>query len=180
MPDFKQQLYNSTAHRKSREDLRDLALNNISFFNELIAVAFDTKNKFHFKACWVLELVFEQKIELIIPYLDGFCDVVSVYIHDSAIRPMAKVIRFVITENYSEKPKFRLSEKQINQLTECCMDWLISDEKVAAKAYSAESLFILGKYQDWIYPELKQILSEGYSEHSPAYQATARKILKSL
>lgn len=180
MTNFKQQLYSSTAHRKPRENLRNWVLNDTSVLDELIAVAFDTKDKFHFKACWILELIFEQKIELIIPYLDKFCEVVSVYTHDSAIRPMAKIIRFVVSENYSKNPKFHLSEKQIHQLTECCMDRLISDEKVATKAYSAETLFILGKHQSWIYPELKQILSDGYSEHSPAYRATARKILKMM
>lgn len=175
-----QQLYNSTAHRKPREDLRDWVLSDKVLLDELIAVAFDTDNKFHFKACWVLELVFEQEVALIIPHLERFCNVISEYTHDSAIRPITKITYLVSKENYSENPQFHLSEKQITQITECCMDRLISDEKVAAKAYSAETLFILGKHQDWIYPELKQILSDGYTEHSPAYKATARKILRKL
>lgn len=180
MKNFKQQLYDSTIYRKSRDYFRDWVLREPERIQELSEVAFDLDNEFHFKACWILELLAVSKIELLAPYLEVFCDSVTHYKDDSAVRTMAKVSFLIVKENYSDQPKFKLSEKQINQLTECCMDRLISDEKVAAKAYSAEALYILGKYQDWIYPELRQILSDGYSEHSAAYQAAARNIIKRI
>lgn len=177
MSDFKQQLYDSTIYRKSRDYFRDWVLKEPELMKEVAEVAFDLDNEFHFKACWIIELLSMSKIELLIPYLDIFCESLPKYKNDSSIRTVAKASLLIVKENYSKEPKFKLSEKQIIQLTECTMSWLISDEKVAAKAYSAETLFILGKHQSWIYPELKQILSDGYSEHSPAYKATARKIL---
>lgn len=180
MSDFKQQLYNSTIYRKSRDYFRDWVLKEPELMKEVSEVAFDLDNEFHFKACWIIELLALSEIELLAPYISVFSDSVSKYKDDSSVRVMAKTSFLIVRENYSKNPKFRLSEKQINQITECCMDWLISDKKVATKAYSAETLFMLGKYQTWIYPELKQILSDGYTEHSPAYKATARKILKMM
>lgn len=177
MTDFKQQLYEATIYRKSRDYFRDWVLKEPELMKDVTKIAFDLNNQYHIKACWIIELVAISKIELLIPYLETFCDSVTFYKDDSSIRTMAKTTFLIISENYSKEPKFQLSSKQIKQVTECCMDWLISDEKVATKAYSAESLFILGKYQDWIYRELKHILSDGYSNHSPAYKATARKIL---
>ena len=81
-----------------------------------------------------------------------------------------------LTHKYREK----LSERQIQQFIETSFDWLISDTKVAAKAYAMEILFELGKHYDWIHPELKQIISQDYSKHSAGYKARARMILKEI
>ncbi len=177
MKAFRQQLYDSTIYRESRNYFRDWVLKEPELMKEVANIAFDLENKFHFKACWIIELLALYKVELLAPYLDKFCYSASKYQDDSAVRVMAKTIFLVVNENYSKEPKFTLTKNQIKQLTECCMDWLISDQKVATKAYSAETLFVLGKYQPWIYPELKQILSDGYNQHSAAYKATTRKIL---
>src|SRR5690554_1200618 len=180
MTNFKQQLYRATVYRKSRDYFRDWVLKEPELMCELAEVAFDLDNEFHFKACWILELLAVSKIELLAPYLEEFCNSITSYKDDSSVRTTAKIGFLLVKENYSGQPKFKLSERQINQLTECCMDRLISNEKVAAKAYSAEALYILGKHQDWIYPELRRILSDGYSKHSAAYQATARNIIKRI
>ncbi|SRR5690554_5177001 len=180
MTNFKQQLYQATVYRKSRDYFRDWVLKDPKLMEEVAEVAFDLNNEFHFKACWILELLAMAKIELLTPYLEAFCNSITSYKDDSSVRTTAKIGFLIVKEHYSEQPKFKLSEEQINKLTECCLDRLISDEKVAAKAYSAETLYILGKYQDWIYPELCQILSDGYSQHSAAYKATARNIIKRI
>ena len=177
MTSFRQQLYDSTIYRKSRDYFRDWVLEKPELMKELTEVAFDPKHEFHFKACWIIELITLSRIQLLVPYVDQLCDSAYAYQNNSSIRVIAKTVFLIVKENYSKEPKLKLSEKQINQLTECCMDWLISDQKVATKAHAAETLFILGKYKQWIYPELKQILSDGYNQHSPAYKATARKIL---
>jgi len=174
---FRQQIYDSTIYRESRDYFRNWVLKEPELMTEVASIAFDLDNQFHIKACWIIELVAVSKIELLTPYITKFCNSVSQYNDDSAIRVMAKTTFLILKENYSNKAKFTLTHNQIEQLTECCMDWLISDQKVATKAYSVEALFVLGKYQSWIHPELKQILSEGYNQHSAAYKATARKII---
>lgn len=174
---FRQQIYDSTIYRESRVYFRDWVLKEPELMEEIASIAFDLNDEFHIKACWIIELLAVSKIELLTPYLTKFCNSVSKYNNDSAIRVMAKTAFLILKENYSNKAQFTLTNNQLEQLTACCMDWLISDQKVATKSYSAEALFILGKYQSWIHPELKQILSEGYNQHSAAYKATARKII---
>ncbi len=178
MNTFKKQLYQTTVYRASREQFRDRVLNNPDLMKGLTDVAFDLDDPYHFKACWILELLAEVKVDFFAPYLDMFCNVINRYTDDSSIRTIAKTGLLIVRENYALQSKFVLNQKQINQITECCMDWLITDQKVAPKAYAAETLFVLGRYQSWIYPELKQILSDGYTQHSAAYQATARKLIK--
>ena len=66
-------------------------------------------------------------------------------------------------------------------IIESCLDSLISDDvKVATKTYSIRNLHGLGKKYDWIYPELRRILSDDYSKRSYAYKAVAREILKKI
>lgn len=172
---FKNQLHNLKAYRKDREDLRDAALENPLYLEEVIQLAFAPTDPNHHKACWVLELICEKQLEVIYPYIEQLCNTLSLYTNESAIRPIAKVMVF-LTHQYREK----LSESQRQKLIETSFDWLISDTKVAAKAYAMEILFELGKYYDWIHPELKQILSQDYTKHSAGYQARARMILKEL
>jgi len=178
MSSFLEQLYSITAHRLPRENIRNWVLNQPDLMPDLVQVALDVENRYHFKACWVLELVVEADISLIKPYLSVYCNTLAQYSNDSAIRCIAKIAMMMVSEHYSTKPKITLTDSQIEQITETLMDWLISDQKVAAKAYSAEALYILGKTQDWIYPELKEILGQGYHHHSAAYKAVSRKLIQ--
>jgi len=70
-----------------------------------------------------------------------------------------------------------LSEKQIGQITEGCFQWIISDEKVAVKAYAIRALYQTGKLLPWVYPELIPVLQHGFSEHSAAYKAVSKEVL---
>ena len=74
-----------------------------------------------------------------------------------------------------------LTKIQEQKIIESCFDWLILENvKVATKAYSIRALFELGKKNEWVYLELKRILSEDYTKYSAAYKAVAREILKKL
>lgn len=65
-------------------------------------------------------------------------------------------------------------------IIEACFDWMISDEKVAIHAYSMQILFILGKENNWINTELKQILIDNMTFGSKGYIVRAKKILKAI
>ena len=76
-------------------------------------------------------------------------------------------------------------------IIETCFDWMISDEKVAIHAYSMQILFNLGKENNWIHTELKQILvdnlafrSKGYvvraKKNSPSYWLSTKRSLRSV
>ena len=138
-------------------------------------IGLNENDKIHFKACWILELIFELKVELLLPFLDDFISKIPFYENNSAIRPVSKICLFLSTSKSIE-----LTEIQEKKIIETCLDWLIQDEKVAAKAYSMRALYNFGEKNQWINEELKTILSQDYPNHSAAYKAAAKDILKKL
>ena len=169
-----QRIENSNAQRKSREDNAQYILNNPELFLELLKFAFNTSNKTHYKSCWILELVLEEKIHLLTPFLDDFCNKISCYKNESALRAISKICLFAAKH-------LSLNKIEEQKIITNCFDWLILENgKVATKAYSIRTLFEFGKKNDWIYPELKQILTHDYMKYSSAYKAVAREVLNKI
>ena len=165
---------NSTAHKASREAVSGLILNNPLWFPDLLALAFNTSDKNHYKACWILELVLAKQLHLLTDHLPLFCNHLSQFSNESAARSISKICLFLCQH-------MNLTSLQEEKITESCFDWLIQEHtKVATKAYAIRALFELGKNQDWIYPELKRILTDDYRKYSAGYKAIAREILKKI
>lgn len=172
---FYKLIENSTAHRLNREFIRDYVVQNPDKLHFLMAIALNENDKIHIKACWSLELIFELKLALILPFLEDFISKMANYKNDSAIRPISKICLFL-----SKSKTIKLTENQENKIIENCLDWLIQDKKVASKAYSMRALYHFSKKHTWIGDELKMILSQDYPNHSSAYKAAAKDILKKL
>lgn len=173
-----QSIANSTAHRPIRDYNANLVFENPDLVADLIAVALDLSDKNHHKACWILELVLEQHIVWLSPYLDDFCKKLPQLKHDGAMRSVSKICQFA-AEQHLKSNNF-LTESHLKSIAETCFDWLISDAKVATKAYAMRALYQIGKLQIWIYPELKSVLEMGYPDHSAAYQAAAKELLRKM
>tara|TARA_R110000850_G_scaffold80947_3_gene174163 strand:+ start:39841 stop:40383 length:543 start_codon:yes stop_codon:yes gene_type:complete len=169
----------STAHKKSRITVSNFAMKSDDNLAELINIAFDISHKNHVKAFWSLELVCNKKLKLLIPYIDEFCEVLSKLKDDSAVRPATKICMFLAKSNH-RKNGIELSKDQEHTIIENLVDRLIQNEKVAAKVYSMKALFVFGKKYNWIYEELKPIITQDAFEHSAAYQSCARNILKKI
>lgn len=169
----------STAHKKSRITVSNFAMKSDENLAELIKIAFDISHKNHVKAFWSLELVCNKKLKLLIPYLDEFCEVLPKLKDDSAIRPSTKICMFLAKSNH-RKNGIELSKDQEHNIIENLVDRLIQDEKVAAKVYSMKALFVFGKKYNWIYEEIKPIITQDAFKHSAAYQSCARNILKKI
>lgn len=167
----------STAHRKSREQLSNYVLRHLDVLQDFLQIAFDTTHKNHVKAFWSLELVCEKKLKVFVPYIDLFCEVLPKLKDDSAIRPATKICWFLTKSNH-RKNGISLTHEQEHHLIEALLDRLIQNEKVAAKVYAMRALFVLGKKYNWVHGELKNIIEHDYANHSPAYQSATRNILK--
>lgn len=174
-----QKIEGSTAHVKSRVMVSNFAMKSEENLKELIAIAFDISHELHVKAFWSLDLVGEKKLKLLTPYIDEFCEVLPKIKNDSSLRPATRIAMFLTKSNH-RKNGIKLTQEQEHILIEALIDRLIQDEKVASKAYAMKALFVLGKKYDWIYEELKPILSQDYSNHSAGYKAAARNILKKI
>ena len=99
------------------------------------------------------------------------------------MRPVAKVCQILAQENISKQNntiKKVLTPLYKERIIEACFDWMISDQKVAVKAYSMTTLFILGKDYNWVHLELAQILENDYHLQSAAFKARARHVLKKI
>lgn len=177
--EFQNKLDYVTGYRANRQKYADEILDNRELFPELIQFCFQTLNKNHSKACWILEFVCYEKLEWMAEYLDFFCSQIKNLKDESAIRPIAKICQILVFSHY-KKEKIILSENQLEAIIETSFDWLINDTKVASKAYSMRTLYILGKYYDWIHPELKTIVTKDFPNHTAAYKAVAKEVLKKI
>jgi hypothetical protein len=165
----------STAHRKCRDDLKDFVFAHSNHMTDLTHMAFNTKDKNHHKACWILELVCEEQLDLFIPFIDDFCTSLKRQHSDSAIRSISKIGLFLV-----KSKKIQLSESQEEKLIETGLDWLIQTDKAANAAYTMRFLYVLGKKHSWINDELRALLGRDCSHQTPGYRFAVKDILKRL
>lgn len=170
---FISEIISSNASLKSRNQFYTLVINNDNFFLELLHFAFETNTKGHHKAIWILEMIAEQQPHLFFNHLDFICNHCHLIVHESGTRALARTLHFIT--------KFlTLSENQEKIIKEKCLDWLISNERVACKMHAIYTLYILSKKDIELRENLKVILTEDFHKHTAAYKAVARDILKRL
>ena len=182
-----EQLYNELNYvnhsREKRLYYANLVIDNPELIPKLLEILFMVNDKISCRAAWVFEFMCGEKLEAIIPYLDLFTQNISKVHLDPAVRPMAKVCEYLIKAYYSKHPnpiQTALSEEHKEKIVEACFDWMINDEKIAPKAYSMNSLYLLGREYDWIHPELAMILERDIQMQSSGFKARARHILKKI
>ncbi|WP_194768066.1 adenylosuccinate lyase [Tamlana sp. I1] len=169
--------------REKREYYAQLVLANPELVPKLIEILFMVNDKISPRAAWVLEFMCSENTAPLLPYLDEFTAQINKVHLDSAVRPVAKICEILAT-HYTAKEdnsvKTALTQIHKERIIETCFDYMINDEKVAAKAYGMTTLFMLGKDYDWVHPELKIILNRDFHVQSAAFRARARHILKKM
>lgn len=173
--EFYNQIAKSTAHRKSRDDNKDFIYANPNYLSDLTEIAFNTKDKNHHKACWILELICEERIELFIPFIDDFCKALPNFKIYPALRPTSKICMFL-----AQNKMVSLTEFQEERIIETCLDRLIESDLAATAAYSMRALYQFGKKHNWVNEELKILLTRDLKEQTPGYIAATKDILKRL
>ncbi len=169
------------ASRENRLKVAQEVLENQSLFKELVSICFSPADKNNHRACWILEFVSYEELLWLQPHLDFFFSNLKNLKEESSLRPIAKVTQLLVKSHYKKAENcISLSEENLQNCIEASFDWLINDTKVATKAYSIRTLYVLGNYYEWIHPELKIILDKDYGDHSAAYKAVAREVLKKL
>lgn len=169
------------AYRENRLKVSQEILENPSLFGELISICFSPEDKNNHKACWILEFVSYEELHWLQPHLDFFCSNLKILKDESSLRPIAKVVQLLVKSHYKKNENgIKLSEENLQDCIEASFDWLITDVKVATKAYSIRTLYVLGNYYNWIHPELKVILDKDFGDHSAAYKAVAKEVLKKI
>lgn len=169
--------------REKRLYYANLVINNPLLIPKILEILFMVNDKISPRAAWVFEFMCSKNLDTIIPYLDVFTKNMNLVHLDSAQRPVAKICEYLVKAYYHKKEtkiKQALLPIYKERIIEACFDWMITDAKIAPKAYSMNSLFLLGKEYNWIYPELKIILERDYQMQSSGFKARARHIIEKI
>lgn len=183
--DLKEKLMEVDSSKKKRQEAASWIVKKPHYVRETLQWCFTEESDLLVNSAWVLEIICEWKPQLFFKYMHIFFERLPSIKNDSALRSCAKICEMLCYEHYMLKyVYFRniLSEDERKIMTECCFDWLITDQKVACQAPAMSALYYLGqdKKRNWVYPELRNILTENAPNKSAGYQARARKILKKI
>ncbi|HJR99331.1 MAG TPA: hypothetical protein VJ780_00235 [Flavobacterium sp.] len=171
----------TTGYKNSRQATADYVIAHSELLSDFMTICFEIENPDHYKACWAMELIALENLDCFQKHLSLICSKSKILTNESAIRPLSKVIFLLIEAHYkTSKPTIIFNKTELQELIEINFDWLITDTKVASKVYAMRSLLLLGKEFQWILPELQTILIKDFSEHTAAYKAVSKHILKKI
>ena len=182
-----QQLYSiENAKRVNRERVANIVSEQPELMEPLVEITFRVDDKISIKAAWILEWVcIHVCIERIIPYLDSFTENLKSLKFDSSIRPCSKICESLATNYTSSKNnsvKEFLQETHIENLIETGFDWLITPQKIAVRAYTMNTLYLLGTLprKEWVHPELENLIRTKIIHEGKGCKARGRHILEQI
>lgn len=183
--ELKIQLESVNHSREKRKTNSTMVIQNPELIPMLFTIAQEVNKPISCRAMWLLEFVCREDLQQILPYLNEMLQTIKLVKLDPAIRPAAKICEYLIVNYYSKNPIPKihntLTQHHKEFIAECCFDWMIDDTmKVAPKAYSMTSLYLLGNELNWIHEELSLILEQQYHTGSAAYKARARMVLEKI
>jgi hypothetical protein len=171
------------AYRENRLGAATWVLEHSETLPELLDYCFGNDKKIATKATWVLEFVCRKNLSLLIPYTNTFITNLPQTQGDGALRAVSLICELLTIDYYIKKnPKLRtiLSPQHKEIMSECCFDWMITNQKVACQARAMLALYYLGTEIDWIHPELGAILKRNIPTGSAGYKSRGAKILDKI
>lgn len=171
----------ANAKRENRQRVANIVSERKELFAPLVSITFDVQNRTSVKAAWILEWICtHNNLYSIIPHLDEFTEGLPKLAFDSAIRPCAKICEHVAVAYNKSVPEFRkaLTQEHIQRIIEAGFDWLITDQKIAVRAYTMTTLFLFGKEHDWIHPELAHLIRTKIIHESKGCKARGKHVLE--
>ena len=177
------ELYNELAYvnhsREKRAYYAQLILNEPSLMELVLEILFMVDDARSPKAGWIAEFATKEDITIILPHLELFTTKMHTVYQDAALRPVSKICEELAISYYKMKnlqTRASLTKIQRERMVTAAFDWLITDQKVAVKAYSMTSLYYLGTEFNWIHEDLQRIMEENYMTSSAAYKARCKHI----
>jgi len=169
--------------REKRAFYAQLVIENPELFPLALNILFMVDDERSNRAGWLCEFVCKQDLGILYPHLDLFTEKMGTVYQDSALRPVAKITEYLTLTYYKKKDPLarkHLTQSHKERMVETGFDWMITDQKVAVKAYTMTSLFWLGTEIDWVHPELYRIMEDGYHTGSAAYKARCRHMFEAI
>jgi hypothetical protein len=169
--------------RENRKKYANMVLGQPELLPKVLDIFFDVDDKTSCRAGWLLEFVARENLNAILPHIDRITEEMHRVHLDPAVRPIAKICEYLIEAYYHKNPnqiKKRLKPIHKERIIALSFDYLITDQKIAPKAYCMNILYLLGQDYDWIHPELIMILERDFHAGSAGFKARARRLLKKL
>ncbi|MDY7396658.1 adenylosuccinate lyase [Aureibaculum sp. 2210JD6-5] len=131
----------------------------------------------------ILELSCKSKLGIIIPYLDKFCQLLPIVKQVAVIRACAKICELLILGYFNKNNigySSVLQDHHLEKIIEAGFDWMITDQKTAVKAYTMQTLYLLGTKYEWIHPELVLNIEKDIPTATIGYVNRGRKVIKAI
>lgn len=176
-----QQINYEKAYRKNRLNAANWVLDHPETLPELLQFCFHEDNKLATKATWVLEFVCRKDLSRIFPYLDYIFENLPTAKSDGQLRSFGLIFELLTIGYYKKKQEEyvqALTQKHKKVMTECCFDWMLTNQKVACQARAMTALYFLGTEIDWIHPELAIIINRNLPNGSAGYKNRGQKTLE--
>lgn len=168
---------------KYRDELVLATLNNPKYIEILLGNMEVIEGENSNFSSRVLELVCKEKLGLIILYIDKFCKLLPKVKQGAVIRACAKICELLILGYFNKNNigySSVLKEEHLEKIIEAGFDWMISDQKTAVKAYTMQTLYLLGTKYDWIHPELVINIEKDIPSATIGYVNRGRKVIKAI
>jgi hypothetical protein len=180
---FKYVLNNDSRDYSNRPLLADVVLKHPDWVLIVLEKMSDPENKHSDMSARVLELACKGNLSIIFLCLDEFSTLISKLKLDGSIRASAKIIELLMVEYFIKlNPLYikSLNDNHLEQFTESCFDWMITDKSIAIQAHSMYSLYLLGTKYNWIHTELIQNIKKNLPRASVGYQNRGKKIINAI
>ena len=169
------------AKREYRNEAALKIIENPDLHIYLIQETFHTEDILSVRASWILEWICTHKgLNIILPHLDIFTKNLNKLHFGGSLRTCAKIcehIAIAYTSKTSHAIQKVLTQKQINSLVEVSFDWLLTEQKIAVKAYSMHTLYLFGLEIDWIHNSLEEIIKKDIIHLSKSCESRGKKII---
>jgi len=157
-------------------------IENDDLFFLLIKETFNVNDILSVKASLILEWIIKKNgLALLLPHLNLFTQNLHKVHFDSSIRACSKICELIAITYHSKKThniQRIMTKKQKNNIIAIGFDWLITPQKAAVKAYTMNTLYLLGQKTTWVHSELKNIIATDIIYHSKVCEIRGKKILK--
>ncbi len=163
--------------------LVETCVKNPSWISILLNNMNDVDDKNSKFSARVFELACRSKIEIITPHLNDFFELLIKVKLEGSIRSCAKICELLMVLYFTKNNlyyKNNITKEHLEKIIEASFDWMIGNQKTAVKAYSMQTLYLLGTQYDWIHPELVLVIEKTIPTGSTGYKNRGRKVLKAI
>ncbi len=176
-------LENDKDRLKYRDKLVIATLNNPKWVEILLTNMEAIEGEHSTFSARILELACKDKLGIVVPYIDKFCELLPRVKQGAIIRACAKICELLIPGYYTKYNIGYLSvlkENHLEKIVEAGFDWMITEQKTAVKVYTMQTLYLLGTKYKWIHSELVSIIEKDMPTATIGYVNRGRKIIKAI